>query len=402
MPRPISGSQLSEFRTFSIERDMLSMFGSKKIWIVIVVTLIGAGVLGERLLFSHPVSQSKNPDLPYFDYLVVIVMENAGINATYGSSCKGNCTYVTQLANTFSLAKNYSGVAHRSGPDYLTLTSGGNYSYSPFDTDCGPQVGDCYITAPNIIDRIEATGRTWKAYMEDYPLIQGCSRTQAIIGKNAYVNDHNPFLYYTDISNDPSRCSRIVSANPQSEGYLALPTVLFSDLNNLGSTPNFMWLSPNGCDDGHSTCTDTYSNSTCTNFERCISQGNEYLSLVVPQILASNTFKTRNAILYITWDEGNSCTNPPIGQTYPTCIDRVPAIFAGSHVKRGYVSNTGFSHYSFVKTLEVAWNFSALTPLDDGATPMTTFFDPPLASSEAALRSATAEWTIVNWICKHI
>src|SRR5205807_7045764 len=100
------------------------------------------------------------------------------------------------------------------------------------------------------------------------------------------------------------------------------------------------------------------------------------------QILDSTIFKTRNAVLFITWDEGNACAYPiVVHQTYPTCIDRVPAIFAGSRARQGFVSNAGFSHYSFVKTLEVVWNFPPLTPLDESALPMTGLLDPPRAST---------------------
>jgi|SRR5205807_927407 len=379
---------------------MMSKYSSKTtritIAVLIIGVLIGAGVVGVNyLLSSHSSSQATQPRLPsspYFDYVVVILMENMGINWTYGSSCVGNCTYVTQLANTFSLGENYSAVAHRSSPNYLTLTSGKNYSYYPLNTDCAPQLADCYVTAANIIDRIEATGRTWKAYMEDY-IDGGCSGNHHNDGINAYVNDHNPFLYYTDIYYNSSRCSRIINTNPGHEGYLALPTVLLSDLNNVSLTPNFMWLTPNNCDNGHSTCNLASSNSTCTNQAQCVSQGNEYLSLIVPQILHTAIFKTKNAALFITWDEGNHC--PGVGQTYPICIDRVPAIFAGSHVKRGYVSNVGFSHYSFVKTLEVAWNFTSFSPLDDAAIPMTTFFDgqSPGSSEKLSVLASLKIWT---------
>jgi len=44
-------------------------------------------------------------------------------------------------------------------------------------------------------------------------------------------------------------------------------------------------------------------------------------------------------------------------------------------VKQNYVSNVGYTHYSFVKTLEVAWNLPSLGRLDAAAIPMTSFFD---------------------------
>src|SRR5438876_8996576 len=107
---------------------MLSRHTSNQIGIIIV-GLIAVSASGELLLSPHQSSTLKprTPSSPYFDYIVVIVMENKNLNQTYGNSCVGNCSYITQLANAYGLAENYSGVAHRSLPNYLTLTSGDNY-----------------------------------------------------------------------------------------------------------------------------------------------------------------------------------------------------------------------------------------------------------------------------------
>jgi hypothetical protein len=364
---------------------------------IILTVLIVAGALGEHFL-SHPITTSNNSSSPYFDYMVVIMMENKNLNQTYGDSCIGNCTYITQLADNFSIAKNYSGVAHGSLPNYLTLTSGGNYAYTPFLTSCGPQVGNCTVSSRNIVDSIEESHRTWRGYIEDYS--GGCKGSS---------DNHNegltPFLYYTDIYYNATRCSNIVDANPTHEGYLGLPTRLLSDLNNADQTPNFMWLTPNECNNGHNACNSTAITPSCHNLAQCVSQGNSYLSLLVPQILKSHTFENKNAALFIIWDEGGGVNGfgnicPKMGQTYPICIDRVPAILVGSHVRHGFVSNESVSHYSLVKTLELAWSLPFFTPLDTAATPMTGFFDIPLHSSPGQI-PPLIDWTLADRICRY-
>src|SRR5256712_8186060 len=102
--------------------------------------------------------------------LVVIMMENEGINQTY--NCGPNCAYITILANQYGLAENLSSVAHKSLPDYLTFLNGSNFAYpgSAFATDCSPS--NCRVNGTNILDEITASGRTWRAYMEDY--VGGC------------------------------------------------------------------------------------------------------------------------------------------------------------------------------------------------------------------------------------
>jgi acid phosphatase len=297
-----------------------------------------------------------------FDFIVVIVMENQGINGTYGSQCGANCSYVTSLANTYGIELNYSSVAHPSLANYLTLTSGGNYSYQPFLGDCSPLSVACTLPVQNVVDRIESSGRTWRAYMEDYTG-GGCSMTST---QSTYANDHNPFVYYQDIRNNTGRCRNIVWANPNSgSGYLSQPTQLFNDLNST-NPPNFIWLSPNLCNDGH---------ETCTPLNNTVLQSNNYLKQVVPRILDSITFLSvkNNAVLFITWDEGNIGCHVP-GQTYPTCIDRVPAILAGKNISPGSRSNQKHSHYSFPATLEAFWNLRPLTRFDSNGNPMTELF----------------------------
>ena len=298
--------------------------------------------------------------------VVIVMMENKSINQTYGTSCRGNCSFITQLANTYGLAESYSATGHPSLTDYLDITSGGNYDYAPFNNSCYPQTTGCAISTPSIVDSLEASGRTWKAYMEDYTG-GGCTRHHNNDTLNTYVNDHNPFLYYNGIYGSPARCSRIVDANPGAEGYLALPTALFSDLSTLTSASSFMWLTPNLCDQGHSTCTFTASNSTTcpsTSLPQCVSQANQYLSLLVPKILNSTVFQTQNAALFITWDEGVT--------RYPK--DYVVAIWAGPGIRPAHKSSLFYSHYSLLSTLETMWGMPPLTAYDASATAMNEFF----------------------------
>src|SRR5437588_2017898 len=109
---------------------------------ILIAVLIVGSVLGvvyySRLVAPNDaqVAKPKVPSSPYFDYIVVIIMENKNLGQTYGSSCIGNCTYITSLANTFGIAENYSGVAHGSLPNYMSLTSGANYSSSPWTYNC--------------------------------------------------------------------------------------------------------------------------------------------------------------------------------------------------------------------------------------------------------------------------
>ncbi len=302
-----------------------------------------------QLNFGLVVSPTPTPPPGlYFDYILTIMLENEGLNDTYGSHCRGNCTYITKLADTYGLSLQYSSIGHPSLPNYLGLTSGGNYDSIPFDEDCYPQFSGCVIPAHNMVDSLESAGLTWKAYMEDYG--GGCSLAR---GSNDYINSHNPFVYYSDIYGNATRCNRIVDANPGGSGYLALPTQLLSDLGSTANASNYMWLSPNLCDDGHDTC------APLNNF---VSQQNQYLSILVPKILNSTIFRTQRAALLITWDESTTMAN-----------NIVTTIWAGTIARLGYQSSIPYSVYSAAKTVETNWGLPTLTTYDSSAQPMTEF-----------------------------
>ena len=271
-------------------------------------------------------------------------MENHPLNV---SACCGGTAgiignsaapYITQLARNYSLAENYFALVPGSLPNYLATTAGFTFNNVTCVAANSPP-SSCSVSAPNIVDRIEASGRTWKAYMEDY--------TGGCFGANigAYDYFHNPFPYFTDVQNNTTRCNLIVSANP---GHVGLPdNQLLSDLNSTSMAPNYVWLTPNENDNMHSSS---------------ISTGDTYLSLLVPRILTSATFMTQNAALFIVWDEPTSCSCP------------VPAIWVGRTVIPDRVSTTSYTHYSVLATMEALWNLPSLTSNDVFANPMTEFF----------------------------
>src|SRR6266571_4042619 len=265
------------------------------------------------------------PSGPAFDHVVTILMENHGINDTYNSG--GNCSYTTQLANTYGLAEGYSALTHPSMDNYIALTSGSLVSLTNATLPPGS------VKAVNIVDSLEASGLTWKAYMEDYH--GGCSDN----GSQLYADDHNPFVKYADIYDSMARCSRIVNAGSDAGNS---SSVFLTDLAS-PSAPNYMWLTPNLCHDMHSCSVPT---------------GNSYLADLVPKILDSYIFTTQKAALFITFDEG-CCDFPK---------DYVTTIWAGPVAKQEYKSTLFYDHYSYLRTVENNWGLPALTVNDANLT----------------------------------
>src|SRR5437867_11313202 len=198
--------------------------------------------------------------------------------------------------------------------------------------------------------------------MENQNMASGCDLSY----HQPYTPEHNPFVGFTDIVNSPTRCSQIVLANPSGCSVTACP--LINDLNS-GSAPNFMWLTPNNCDNMHG------FTGICA---ASVSFGDGYLSSLVPNILKSTTFTTQRSALFVVFDEGNGYC--PLNQS--TTEDCVYAVWAGPLAKANYGTTNLYNHYSWLRTVEVNWNLPTLTSNDASATPMAEFFTVnPLSAS---------------------
>ncbi len=288
-----------------------------------------------------------NVSVTNFDYIVVILMENHSLNEIIPSA-----NFMTSLANNYSQSTQYTAVHNTSLPNYLALLSGQTWECNGLDSK--PNSTPCTMDAWNstnatIVDRLEAAGLTWKAYMESMPAY--CYTDNS--GNYSVV--HNPFAYFGDIVSDTTRCNQVVPAG-------ANDLMLLYDLNSTSTASNFMWLTPNVYNDMH--------NST-------VAFGDDYLSMLVPKILDSTIFKNEKAALFITFDEHSDNQR----QMY--------AVFAGPAVRESYQSSTPYNHYSFLRTIEDNWKLANLTSNDGEAMPMTEFF-------KAGIKNETGAPNVTN------
>ena len=324
------------------------MLASPRIRLVAAVTLavvLTAGLAGVyRLLpqpgatvaksLPRPVTNASMPPVALatpiptpspedYRHVVVIVLENHSFESVIGSP---QAPYLNSLAQRWSLATGYSGVSHPSLPNYLAMIGGGTFGVS---SDCT----GCFVSAPSLPDRLDAAGKTWKAYMEGMPA--PCYMGSA----GEYAQKHDPFIYFNEIRSDPSRCGRIVPFSS-----------LASDFSSPSTAPNFAFVTPNLCNDGHD----------CP-----LSTTDTWLSREVPGILGSVAFTSSRSLLVITYDEGEGGSN------------RVATILVGSGVKQGYTSAVSYDHYSLLKTIETLWNLPPVGSGDAQASPMTEFLLSP-------------------------
>src|SRR5947199_1991331 len=166
-----------------------------------------AAAVGDSSITTSTTSMMAAGTGTYFDHVVIIVMEDHGINQICARnpppclSTNGD-PYTAGLANSYGIGSHYTGVSHFSQADYIALLGGDTYGCVSYP--CTPS------SHANLVDSLEAAGLTWKGYMENQAVASGCDTNY----NQPYTPEHNPFVFFTDITSNTARCSNVVLANP--------------------------------------------------------------------------------------------------------------------------------------------------------------------------------------------
>src|SRR5712691_8146715 len=126
-------------------------------------------------------ANGSGSSLKNYQHVFIIMMENTGYKSLIGNP---NAPWVNSAAATSGLATNYFGVAHPSQPNYIAATSGSTNGVINDD--------DKTINVSNIVDQLEANGKTWKAYMQSLSLC--ATKLDHACGNQLYERKHNPFV----------------------------------------------------------------------------------------------------------------------------------------------------------------------------------------------------------------
>src|SRR5467141_2874836 len=262
---------------------------------------------------SRPVFDSA---ANHFDQFVVVLMENHDLRDIYGPA-----PYMTQLADQYAFSQHWSSLTNPSQPNYIGLIGGSLFGVSGDGNHPN-------LNHPTIVDIMENTGKTWKAFAEDASGT-GCGLSPP------RGEDHFPFLSFTTITGNSSRCANL------------LPGSGAEVISAFNAGTNFIWLTPNDCNNMHS----------CS-----VAQGDAWIASWVPALLAAMAGK--KAALLITFDEGYA--TPPYVYT----------AFIGTAANLAHKSSAGYTHYSFAKLLEDVWGGGNLGQGDVNAPSPVEFFQP--------------------------
>jgi hypothetical protein len=230
-----------------------------------------------------------------------VFMENESLVSIIGTP---SSPYATELARRCGLATDYSAITHPSLPNYLAVTGGTTFGVSD---DGEPSTHP--IAGASIFSELAARGLTWRSYAESMPT--ACDT----VTSGLYAARHNPAVYYTAIR---SACARDDLPMGSLEGG-ALHGALYA-----GKLANFVFVTPNVCDDAHS----------CP-----VGHGDQWLAQFLTIVFASPTYRLGHMAVFVVWDEGN-------------LNNVVPAIVAAPSVPSGTRSAAYFNHYSLLRTTE--------------------------------------------------
>lgn len=300
--------------------------------------------------FTQTSNTTAYSDRFIVNHVMVILLENENESYIIGNK---NAPYINKmLIPNYSIAEKYYALGHPSLPNYIAITSGSTFGIKTND----------YFTEllqyTNIVDLFSEHNITWKAYMESMPIgRRGSCNTELgnAGGTYGYFTKHNPFVYYSDIMNNLTRCSQIV------------PLKYFSiDLAN-NQLPEFSFITPNILDDGH---TSPPNNATCPPSGTALQCADNWLHGFLPKVINSSAFN--NTIVFITWDE-SLVPSTQISNTIPS--NNVLLIAVSPDSKKGFAENTTFySHYSLLATIEEIYGLGNLGRNDTTANVLNNLF----------------------------
>jgi phosphatidylinositol-3-phosphatase len=312
-------------------------------------------------------------------HVFVIVLENESYSASYETN--PNRYLRSVLPGRGALLTQYFGIGHESNPNYLAMVSG--QAPNPMtQSDCqdyvdfqpapavfdprgnGQAVGIGCVYPDNVLtlsDQLQRAHLSWHGYMEDMgndvkrepahcgePAFSAGTGmrdgTQSAEKQDQYAARHNPFVYFHSLIDSGSCHHNVVPLYR-----------LGTDLKRAATTPNFSFITPNLCNDGHDTGCANGQPGGLVSIDR-------FLRTWVPRITSSPAFK-KDGLLIVTTDEaaasdaGSCCGEQPGPDSPLPGVEgmgggRTGTVVIGRCVPAGRKVATAYNHYSLLRSLE--------------------------------------------------
>jgi len=249
-------------------------------------------------------------------HVIVLMMEdqNPADVLAYGP-------YERYLAQNYAFATQYYGLTSDSVQNYEDAMSG---STTPGNiSNQSPVVP---ITA--FVDKL---GLTWATYQESMPVPCDQQDTTYTVGNQSYVSyniDHNPFVWYANITGNPAYCdSHVLNLSGWNTALAA------------GDLPSYVWVTPNDTNDDHSAeCAAGGGPAVC------IPHGDTWLRDFLGPFTNSSVFSS--SVVFLTFDY-NSTQHQTSGQKA-----RVYFAALSPYAHLNYTSSVQYTPYDILTTSE--------------------------------------------------
>lgn len=331
--------------------------------------------------FTGPIQQVfQNSSAPFINSLV----DGSAYAIINGSlvHISEQVAYATNYYNVMATPGGNNPHIHPSEPNYLWAEAGTNFGVFNDNDPFNAKAPTNQDTDQHLSAFLTAAGRTWRSYQEDIDLTRNGANqfTNLPLSKDqwtvplksfngnfaaGFVNDfnqrtqfnyaakHNPMVYFTDTNggNDTT------SANPLSSQYAPLQQ-LFIDLAN-DDVAEYNWITPNQFNDMHTGLTGGYKGLTGDSAK--IKQGDDFLSQIIPAIMASNAYKNHGAIIiWFDETEQDAVGDNPDDLTH-TIGEIVISPRAHENVESlPYASPISYTHSSDLRTMQEIFHVGPL------------------------------------------
>ena len=229
---------------------------------------------------------------------------------------------------------------HPSEPNYIWSEAGSNLGVTNDNTPFGAG-GNNQSTTDHLSGYLQTAGKTWKSYQEGIDLTgTGAAKTNTVLPQSqwtvplgnlsgtspSYTNPYNgshqydyaakhcPTCFFTDTNG-----GNITDHTNALWPHYAPLEQLQTDLNN-NTVAQYNWITPDQFNDMHSNLTGgnfTYHSDllpggvqTFSSGAAKIAQGDNFLSMIIPMIMASQAYQNDGAIV-LWWDESESTSSAP-------------------------------------------------------------------------------------------
>src|SRR5256886_7481384 len=242
--------------------------------------------------------------------------------------------YLAGLMSQYGLATQYYANTHPSIGNYFMLTTGQVLTNSDSEPPSSSPV-----SANNVVRELVAAGKTWKAYAESLPSV-GYLGGDTTSGGGQYYVRHVPIAYLTDVQDSSTQQQNLV------------PFTHFASDLAAGNLPNYSFITPTGCNDGHDWGLGTADNWLKTNIDPLI----------------KNAAFQKDGLLIVVFDESSNDNTNGGGRV-------VCALISPAFSKFGYQSTLQYQHESVLRLALEGLGGTALPGPASSAPTMWEFFN---------------------------